>query len=96
MNRSEQFFQDHPRLLCGLFVLLGAGLTIYEWHAVRYETFYSPTAAVVGPFCAIFFATLGIFPKKTMPQEKRKKILQAIAIIGLVAGSFNWYAMTHF
>ena len=96
MNRSQQFFHDHPRLLCGLLALLGAGLTVYEWHAVRYEGFYNPSAAVAGPFVAIVFGALGMFPKKAEPDEKRKKILQAIAIFGLIAGVFNWYAMTHF
>jgi hypothetical protein len=96
MNRSQQFSHDHSRLLCGLLALLGAGLTVYEWHAIRHETFYSPTAAVVGPFCAILFAALGMFPKKAEPDEKRKKILQAIVIFGLIAGVFNWFAMTHF
>jgi hypothetical protein len=96
MNRSEQFFHDHPRLLCGLLALLGAGLTVYEWHAIRYETLYSPTASVVGPFLAIVFTALGMFTKKAAPDEKRKKILQAIVVFGLIAGFLNWYAMTHF
>lgn len=96
MNRSRQFFHDHPRLLCALLALLGAGLTVYEWYAYRHEAFYHPMAAVLGPFCAILFAALGMFPKKAEPEEKRNKIVQAIAIFGLIAGFCNWYAMTHF
>lgn len=98
-NRSsiQQFAQSHPRLVCSLLVLLGVGLTVYEWHAIRYEHFYSPVAAIIGPPCAIFFAGLGIFGgrKTVSSQQKTKKILAAIAIAGVIAGFVNLYAMTH-
>lgn len=98
-NRSsiQQFVQSHPRLVCWLLVLVGIGLTVYEWHAIRYEHFYSPTAAIIGPPCAIFFAGLAIFGGQKTPssQEKAKKVLAVIAIAGVIAGFFNLYAMTH-
>lgn len=101
MNRNSiaQFTQAHPGLVCWLLVLLGIGLTVYEWHAVRYEHFYNPIAAVLGPLCAIFFAALATVPsgarKTSSSQEKTKRVLAAAALFGLIAGSFNWYAMTH-
>lgn len=99
MNRSEQFFHEHPRLFCWLLALLGAGITLYEWYAYRHETFYHPTAAVIGPTCAISFGAMGLFPSaegKAVSPEKRKKILQVIVVFALIVGLFNWYAMTHF
>ena len=74
-NRSsiQQFAQSHPRLVCWLLALLGIGLTVYEWHAIRYEHLYSPIAAIVGPPCAIFFVGLGIFGGRKTPSSQEKK-----------------------
>jgi hypothetical protein len=99
VNRGsiQQFAQSHPRLICWLLVLLGIGLTVYEWHAIRSEHFYSPIAAIIGPLCAMFFAGLAIFGGQKTPssQQKAKKVLAALAIAGVIAGFFNLYAMTH-
>lgn len=99
MKRSSvEFLRAHPRLVFWLFALLGASLTAYEWHAVRSGNFYHPMAAVFGPWCAISFAVLGVFPRlagKPAPEEKTKKAVQGILLVlGLGAGLFNWYAMT--
>lgn len=88
------------RLLFWGFALLGTGLTVYEWHAIRSGNLYSPMAAVFGPLCAILFGAVGMFPSlagKPAPEEKIKKALQGvILLLGLALGLFNWFAMTHF
>lgn len=92
-----QVVQAHPRLSCWLLALLGAGLTAYEWHAIRYEHFYSPTASIIGPPCALLFATLGMLPNREgkATTETPRKIITAITILGFALGLLNWYAMTH-
>lgn len=87
------------RLVFWFFALLGTGMTLYEWHAVRSANLYSPMAAVFGPWFAILFGALGLFPGlagPVGPEEKSKRNVQGIILLfGLAVGLLNWYAMTH-
>jgi len=57
-------------------------------------------ASVFGPFAAIMFGTLGLFPSlagAVGPEDKSKRAVQGIVLLfGLAVGILNWYAMTHF
>jgi hypothetical protein len=87
------------RAIFWLFALVGTGMTVYEWHAVRSANLYSPTAAVFGPWAAIVFGALGLFPSlagEAGPERQIKRNVQAIVLLlGLSVGLLNWYAMTH-
>ncbi len=46
------------RAIFWLFALVGTGMTVYEWHAVRSANLYSPMAAVFGAWAVIVFGAL--------------------------------------
>ena len=96
-NSLANIVQAHPRLFCWLLALLGASLTLYEWHAIRREHFYSPTASVIGPLCVVLFGTFGLLPSDSAKaaQGKTRKIIAAMTVFGLALGLLNLYAMTH-
>jgi hypothetical protein len=55
---------------------------------------------VFGPFAAVMFGTLGLFPSlagEVGPAEKSKRAVQGVVLLfGIAAGILNWYALTHF
>lgn len=83
------------RLFALLIILVGAGLTYYNWQQLVSEKQYSMKIAAFAPLAVIGGIFILFFPAKAgKPETTRDKfIVFIIFIIGLAVGLYNWYLM---
>ncbi len=83
------------RLFALLLILVGCGLTYYNWQQLWAEQEYSLKIAAFAPLCAVGGLFLLIFPSMAGKPNtaKEKVIVLVVFVIGLVAGLINWYLM---
>ena len=83
------------RLFALLLILVGAGLTYYNWQQLWSEHEYSLKLAAFAPLCVVGGLFLLIFPSMAgKPNTTKEKLIVLVVFgIGLVAGLVNWYLM---
>jgi hypothetical protein len=78
-----------------LLILIGAGLTYYNWQQLWSEHEYSLKLAAFAPLCIVGGLFLLFFPSMAgKPNTTKEKLIVFFVFgVGLVAGLVNWYLM---
>jgi hypothetical protein len=83
------------RIFALLLILVGAGLSYYNWRQLLQEQKYSMKLAAFAPVCVVGGFFLLIFPSMAgKPATAREKVIVLLVLVaGLLVGLINWYLM---
>ena len=83
------------RLFAVVLIVIGAGLTYYNWRELWQEHEYSMKLAAFAPLCVVGGLFMLVFPTMAgKPNTGKEKLtVLVVFVIGLIAGLVNWYLM---